>query len=163
MSEGELDVCITKPVYPGAKPESISLVINVCRLRWAIRPRSLITSFRCRYLPARRTIKDGDKKVWRDVVMPGINDYRTDAARTGQHAGTSEPEFGPDVTEKARRRKSRSRHGVGSQSSGAWPAARFRRILRDGTVEENHATKSSKIMEPNAMWKRRPMRSFPNA
>lgn len=35
--------------------------------------------------------------VWRDVVMPGIYEYRTTAMRTGQYCGHSEPVFGPLV------------------------------------------------------------------
>jgi phage recombination protein Bet len=35
---------------------------------------------------------------WRDMLMPGIGTYRTDAANTGQYVGQTEPEFGPVVT-----------------------------------------------------------------
>lgn len=35
----------------------------------------------------------------RDVIMPGIGSYRTQAARSGEYAGVSEPEFGQDIEE----------------------------------------------------------------
>lgn len=42
---------------------------------------------------------DRNSGSMRDVVMPGIGLYRTQAARSGEYAGMSEPEFGPDITE----------------------------------------------------------------
>ena len=92
----------------------------------------------------------------RDVIMPGINDYRTDAARTGQHAGTSEPEFGPDVTENL--------DGV-TVTYPQWCRVTVRRQMATGQVVdfpaverwiENYATKTNKSPAPNAMWKKRP-------
>jgi len=35
----------------------------------------------------------------RDVIMPGIELYRTKAHRTGQYAGQDEAEYGPTVAE----------------------------------------------------------------
>jgi hypothetical protein len=38
-----------------------------------------------------------DQWVYRDVVMPGIYEYRTTAHRTGEYLGHSIPEYGPQV------------------------------------------------------------------
>jgi phage recombination protein Bet len=35
------------------------------------------------------------EKSWRDVIMKGISELRTTAARTGEYAGQDDPEFGP--------------------------------------------------------------------
>ena len=156
MSEGELMSVLQSSVYPGAKPESIKLVINVCRASGKDPLKKPYHIVPMQVSTGEKDDQGWDKKVWRDVVMPGINDYRTDAARTGQHAGTSEPEFGPDVTEKL---------GDVQITFPAWCRVTVKRRLASGEIvefsaterwKENYATKSSKTMEPNAMWKRRP-------
>jgi len=40
---------------------------------------------------------DNGEYYWRDVVMPGIYEYRTTANRTGEYLGHSKPEYGPIV------------------------------------------------------------------
>ena len=90
----------------------------------------------------------------RDVVMPGVNLYRTLAARSGQYAGISEPEFGPEVTQ--------SLGGV-AITCPQWCRVTARRALAGGLVAEftareywlkNYAVKGGKDKStaPNAMW-----------
>jgi phage recombination protein Bet len=79
-------------LYPGAKPESIQLVLSYCRVNGMdpmLKPVHIVPT----------SVKKPDGK-WetRDVLMPGIADYRIKASRTGQYAGKSEPEFGPDIS-----------------------------------------------------------------
>lgn len=156
MSEDELIQVLQDSVYPGAQVSSIKMVINVCKAAgkdplkkpYHIVPMSVATG-----------AKDSngyDIKKMRDVIMPGINDYRTDAARTGQHAGTSDPEFGPDQTE--------TLDGY-SITFPLWCRVVVKRRMPSGEIveftakemwKENYATKSSKSIEPNAMWKKRP-------
>jgi phage recombination protein Bet len=156
MSEDELIQVLQDSVYPGAQVASIKMVINVCKAAgkdplkkpYHIVPMSVATG-----------AKDSngyDIKKMRDVIMPGINDYRTDAARTGQHAGTSDPEFGPDHTE--------TLEGY-TITFPLWCRVVVKRRMPSGEIvefsakemwKENYATKSSKSIEPNAMWKRRP-------
>ena len=84
-----LDV-LRSSLYPGAADASIKLVLSYCKaagLDPMAKPVHIVPMY--------------DKKLggMRDVVMPGIDLYRTKAARTGYYAGCSEPEFGPDVTQ----------------------------------------------------------------
>lgn len=95
MDEGELLV-ILEDMYPGAKPETKKLVIQYCRAMNfdpLLKPVHIVPM----------TVKTGkvdakgyDIKEKRDVIMPGIGQYRIQAARTGAYAGLSEPEFGPE-------------------------------------------------------------------
>lgn len=156
MQESELISVLQGSVYPGAKLESIKLVLGVCRASGKDPLKKPFHIVPMQVSTGEKDENGWDKKVWRDVVMPGINDYRTDAARTGQHAGTSEPEFGPDTIEKL---------GEAQITFPAWCRVTVKRRLATGEVvefsaverwKENYATKSAKTPEPNAMWKRRP-------
>ena len=48
-------------------------------------------------LSGQRDNNGNDRKVWRDVIMPGIYEQRITAFRTGQMAGQDEPVFGNTV------------------------------------------------------------------
>ena len=156
MDERELMGVLKNSLYPGARDESIKLVIGYCKASGLdpmqkpvhIVPMSVSTGK-----------KDGngwDIKEMRDVVMPGIGLYRTQAARSGEYAGVSEPEFGDDITETI---------GETTITYPKWCKVVIKRQMRNGTIvefaakelwKENYATKSAKSAEPNAMWKRRP-------
>ena len=156
MDERELMSVLKNCLYPGARDESIKLVIGYCKASGLdpmqkpvhIVPMSVSTGK-----------KDGngwDIKEMRDVVMPGIGLYRTQAARSGEYAGVSEPEFGDDITETI---------GETTITYPKWCKVVIKRQMRNGTIvefaakelwKENYATKSAKSAEPNAMWKRRP-------
>lgn len=139
-------------LYPGAKDESVRLVLAWCRAtgRDPMRKPIHIVGM---------SVKIGrDKYEWRDVLMPGIGTYRTDAARTGEYAGKSEPEFGPDETRTL---------GLGDAACTVtfpkWCRVTVRRLVggqvRDFTALEywieNYAT-GHKTDAPNAMWRKRP-------
>ncbi|WP_439234921.1 phage recombination protein Bet [Lonepinella koalarum] len=85
-------------VFPGAKAESILLAIDYCKAR-----KIDILKKPCHIVPMQVTLsgqKDNngyDKKVWRDVIMPGIYEQRITAFRTGQMAGQDEPVFGENI------------------------------------------------------------------
>ena len=156
MAEDELVDVLQSSVYPGAKLGSIKLVIGVCRASgkdplkkpYHIVPMSVKTG--------RKKPNGYDETEMRDVIMPGINEYRTDAARTGQHAGTTEPEFGPDVTRKLN----------GTEITyPEWCRVSVTRRLATGELVtftakefwlENYATAGRDNEAPNAMWKKRP-------
>jgi len=90
MSESELVKVLQTSLYPGAALESIKMVISYCKasgLDPMQKPVHIVPMW------------DKNTKAMRDVVMPGIGLYRTQAARSGQYAGVTDPEFGPDVTE----------------------------------------------------------------
>lgn len=80
-------------LYPGAQSESILLVFDYCRAR-KLDPMKKP----CHIVPM--SVKDAKsgQYIWRDVVMPGIYEYRTTATRTGQYMGHSEPQYG-ELTE----------------------------------------------------------------
>jgi phage recombination protein Bet len=149
-----LDV-LRSSLYPGAADASIKLVLSYCKaagLDPMAKPVHIVPMY--------------DKKLggMRDVVMPGIDLYRTKAARTGYYAGCSEPEFGPDVTQKL---------GGVEVTFPAWCRVTVRRIVPHivgnavtaavtaefTAVErwlENYATAKRDSAAPNAMWAKRP-------
>lgn len=149
MSEQELMTVLENSLYPGATHESIKLVIGYCKaagLDPMQKPVHIVP------------IWDSKAGRLRDVVMPGVGLYRTQAARSGQYAGVSEAEFGPDVTEKI---------GGVEITYPAWCKVTVKRLLPNGEAadfsaterwKENYAQKGGKdkSIAPNAMWTRRP-------
>lgn len=149
LSEGEMLDVLGSSHYPGANPHSIKLVLSYCKaagLDPMLKPVHIVPMW------------DKESRTMRDVVMPGIGLYRMQASRSGECAGASEPEFGPDVTEK-----------VGGQeiTYPKWCRVTVKRRLSDGTIadftarefwKENYAIKGGKdrSIAPNAMWSKRP-------
>lgn len=147
MNEDELIEVLQSSLYPGAMVGSVKLVINYCKaagLDPMQKPVHIVPMW------------DSKARQMRDVVMPGIGLYRTQAARSGEYAGVSEPEFGEDVD-----------GNVGGQqiTYPKWCRVTVRRLLPNGTVVdftakelwlENYATKGKDSTAPNAMWQRRP-------
>ena len=149
MSEGELIEVLATSLYPGAQVGSIKMVLGYCKaagLDPMQKPVHIVPMW------------DNKAGTMRDVVMPGIGLYRTQAARSGECAGVSEPEFGPDVTE-----------AIGGQqiTFPAWCRVTVKRRLPTGEVvdftakefwKENYAVKGGrdKSIAPNAMWTKRP-------
>jgi phage recombination protein Bet len=136
-------------VYPGAKDESIVMVLEYCHARKLdpmLKPVHIVP------MP----VKDSSgNSVWRDVIMPGVGLYRITASRSGLCAGISEPEFGPDVTENIA--------GV-SVTYPKWCKVTAKRRMNDGnnSVAEYTATEfwkenfaSTKTGAPNSMWIKR--------
>lgn len=143
-------LALKSSVYPGAKDESITMVLAYCRaagLDPLQKPVHIV--------PMQVKDSKSGEYEWRDIVMPGIGLYRTNAARTGEYAGVTEPEFGPDVTQKL---------GDAEITFPSWCRVTVKRLVQGKIVEftanerwlENYATKKRDTREPNAMWKRRP-------
>jgi phage recombination protein Bet len=79
-------------LYPGAMAESVVMVWDYCVAR-QLDP----LKKPCHIVPMQvKDAKSGDY-IWRDVVMPGIYEYRTTATRTGLYMGHSKPEYGAMV------------------------------------------------------------------
>lgn len=142
-------------LYPGAKEESVIMVLTYChhaKLDVMLKPVHIV--------PMWIVDKETGSGEMRDVVMPGINLYRIQAARSGC-AGISEPEFGEEVTE--------CLGGVDFRFP-KWCKVTVKRVVSGHLVEfsateywkENYATagKDKKTgvvsLAPNAMWKKRP-------
>lgn len=148
MAEGELLKVLKSSLYPGAADESIKMVLGYCKAAG--------------YDPMQKPVHivpmwDNKTSSMRDVIMPGVGLYRTQAARTGQFAGMTEPEFGPDVTENL---------GGVNVTYPQWCRVTVKRLLTNGQVaeftarefwKENYAVKGGKekSIAPNAMWMRR--------
>ena len=163
ISEGELMGVLRNSLYPGAKDESIKMVIGYCKasgLDPMQKPVHIVPMW------------DSKARCMRDVIMPGIGSYRTLAARSGEYAGISEPEFGEDVTETFpeesyydRDSKENKKRGGASVTFPAWCRVVVKRLLPNGTIaefaaterwKENYSTVSKDSAQPNAMWRRRP-------
>lgn len=155
MNEEELVRVLQGSVYPGAKIESIKLVIGYCKsqnLDPILKPVHIVPMD----VPTGRKDSDGwDITEKRDVVMPGIGLYRIQASRTEEHVGTSEPTFGPDITAKL---------GETEITYPAWCMVTVKR-MRNGAIAEypaverwleNYASKSRSKKDPNKMWAKRP-------
>lgn len=134
-------------LYPGASVESVQMVLSYCRaaeLDPMQKPVHIVPMW------------NGSLGKLVDQVMPGIGLYRIQASRTGQYAGVSDPEFGPDVTEDL---------GGKMMTFPSWCKVTVRRVLPCGQIgefsaverwKENYATKKNNVTTPNAMWERRP-------
>lgn len=148
INEAELLKVLQTSLYPGAAVESIKMVLGYCKasgLDPMQKPVHIVPMW------------DAKAGSMRDVVMPGIGLYRTQAARSGC-IGVSEPDFGADITET-----------IGNQSITypAWCRVTVKRRLPTGEVaeftakefwKENYAVKGGKekSIAPNAMWSKRP-------
>ena len=146
LPDDELMSVLRSSLYPGAKDESIRMVLGYCKaagLDPLQKPVHIVPMW------------DKNTRDMRDVVMPGIELYRVKAARTGQYAGCSEPEFGPDVVQVL---------GGAEVTFPAWCRITVRRIVGGSIAEftaverwtENYATAKRDSAQPNAMWAKRP-------
>jgi phage recombination protein Bet len=90
---------IDKPVwnalrnlYPGAQDQSIVMVFEYCQARKLDPLKKPV-----HIVPM--SIKDAlsGNYMMRDVIMPGIQEMRTTAARTGEYAGMDPPVLGPTI------------------------------------------------------------------
>jgi phage recombination protein Bet len=148
-SESDLVQVLQSSLYPGAAMDSIRMVLGYCKaagLDPLQKPVHIVPMW------------DRATQSMRDVIMPGVNLYRIQASRSGQYAGMSEPEFGPDVTVNL------SGQDV---TFPEWCRVVVRRQLSSGHVAdftareywlENYAAKGGKekSLAPNAMWTKRP-------
>jgi phage recombination protein Bet len=147
-SEADLVNVLRSSLYPGAKPDSVALVLKYCKasgLDPMLKPVHIVPM----------SVKEGNGYTTRDVIMPGIGLYRTQAARTGEYAGKSEPEFGPTIEKKL---------GPVTISFPEWCRVTVRRKIGAHIAEftaleywlENYATAGRDKPEPNTMWRKRP-------
>jgi len=149
MSEQELIDVLQSSLYPGAALPSIKMVLGYCKaagLDPMQKPVHIVPMW------------DGKAKQMRDVIMPGVGLYRTQASRTERFAGQSEPEFGPMVTQKV---------GGAEITYPEWARVTVKKLMTNGAVAEftaceywleNYAVKggAEKSVAPNSMWMKRP-------
>lgn len=149
LSESAVIQVLKNSLYPGANDNSVMLVLDYCKaaqLDPMQKPVHIVPMW------------DKQSGSMRDVIMPGVGLYRTQAARSGQLAGITEPEFGPDQSE-----------SIGGQqiTYPVWCRVTVKRRLPTGEIvdftacerwKENYAEKGGKekSVAPNAMWTKRP-------
>lgn len=146
QEEDELIEVMQSSLYPGASPASVKMVLGYCKasgLDPLTKPVHIVPMW------------DKNTRQMRDVIMPGIDLYRTKAARTGQHAGTDEPQWGPMIEVV-----------LDGQAFTVpeWCCVVVYRIVGGDkrafcALEywiENYATAGKDSSQPNQMWKKRP-------
>lgn len=79
-------------LYPGAKPESVLMVLDYCKAR-NLDPLKKA----CHIVPMEVRDAKTNTYSWRDVIMPGIYEYRTTAHRTGEYLGHEPVAYAPDT------------------------------------------------------------------
>jgi phage recombination protein Bet len=149
IPEDEAIMVLRSSLYPGAEIDSVRMVLSYCRAQGLDpfqKPVHIVPMW------------DRQSGGMRDVIMPGVNLYRVQASRSGQFAGITEPEFGPDVTKML----------DGQEITFPdWCKVTVKRQLASGHVAdftaveywmENYAVKGGKdkSIAPNAMWTKRP-------
>lgn len=145
---------LKETLYPGAKDESIAMVLSYCRARKLDPIKKPVHLVPMNVKTGKKNAEGKDVYEWRDVVMPGIGLYRIEADRSGQYAGMSEPEFGEDITETI---------GSVKLTYPKWCKLTVKKIIEGRIVEftskefwkENYATKGRQDSSPNAMWEKR--------
>ena len=149
QSEEDLIRVLQNSLYPGAQLGSVQMVLGYCQaagLDPMQKPVHIVPMW------------DSKAGQMRDVVMPGVNLYRTQASRTGKFAGMSEPEYGPMIEDT-----------IGGQKISYPEFCRItvEKLLENGAIArftaieywiENYAVKGGKekSIAPNAMWTKRP-------
>lgn len=154
LTERSIDTAVwttlQNSVFPGAKDESILLAVDYCKAR-----KLDILKKPCHIVPMQVTLsgqKDNngyDKKIWRDVIMPGIYEQRITAFRTGQMAGQDEPVFGNTVAFK----------GIDAPEWCRVTVYRFingERCAFSHTEYFSEACATTKEGKLNSMWSKRP-------
>lgn len=165
MDNKEMIEVLKGTLYPDASDKAINMVLNYCKAL------NLDPMMKPVYI-----IKIGD----RETLMPGIGLYRTQAIRTGNYAGLSEPIFGPIIQEEMQKpifRWSKISRGNGSYnkreieryetvlvSYPEWCKIIAKKLISDHICEfvsleywkENYATIIKDSDFPNDMWFKRP-------
>jgi len=157
MSEVELIKVLESSIYPGATLESIKLVIGYCKANHLdpmqkpvhIVPMSVKVS-------GKKTDAGKDVYEYRDVIMPGIGLYRTNAARTDQYVGIDAAQFGETKT--FTQDEFKLDFPEWCEVSVHRQVADLPRKFSSGRIYwlETYATAGRDTKMPNAMWKKRP-------
>ena len=134
-------------LYPGAKAESVLMVIDYCAARKLDplkRP--------CHIVPMEVKDPKTGSYAWRDVVLPGIYELRTTAQRSGVYLGHSAPDYGPLET-------------VAGVAAPTWCAMTFWRWNGDAGVRAEYPVRvlfrevvaTTKDKKANSRWSKAPV------
>ena len=124
-------------VFPGASDDMILLAVDYCKAR--------------NLDPLKKPVHivpvwDNDKRRYVETVWEGINNLRVTASRTGEYAGMTDPEYGPED----------------DKGRPAWCKVFVYRVVKGeqrsypGRAYWRESVATKKGGEPNAMWSRRP-------
>jgi phage recombination protein Bet len=145
---------LKETLYPGAKDESIAMVLSYCKARKLDPIKKPVHLVPMSVKTGKKDNNGKDVYEYRDVVMPGIGLYRIEADRSGLYAGMSEPEFGEDVTETLGSVKITYPKWC-KITVNKWVGERIVGFTAKEFWKENYATKARADMSPNAMWEKR--------
>lgn len=158
MTDEDMINVLSTSLYPGAKPESIKMVMSYCQAAQLDPMQKPV-----HIVPMSVKNPGGSGYSMRDVIMPGVGLYRIQADRSGTLAGMSAPEFGPMIEEKFNDKQ-------GNQvtvSYPEWCEVTVSKMVGPAGLDpvdftareywiENYATDSRNSTAPNAMWRKRP-------
>lgn len=171
IPEVDLIEALKSSLYPGASDSSARMVLEYCKAAGYDPMKKPVHIVPMKVSTGQKDSNGWDIKATRDVIMPGIGQYRTDAVRTGAYAGCSEPEYGPTKTLKFR--KERWENGANGRREKSyfdaqieypeWCRLTITKLVggaeRQFTAKEfwleNYAAKGDDGA-PNAMWEKRP-------
>lgn len=151
QDNGAIREALKTSLYPGASDEAVDMVLAYCKAG-GLDPLTKPVHIVPMWVPEKKVngqvVRRGQTQ---DVVMPGIELYRTKAHRTGEYAGQDEAEFGP--TEEAL--------GIVYPE---WCRVTVYKLVQGVRVAfsakvywvEAYATAGKDTDAPNAMWKKRP-------
>ena len=145
MDEQKAIAILGNSLYPGASSDSIAMVIGYCKANGLDpfqKPVHIVPLY------------DSKTKSMRDVIMPGINLYRTQAAASGLLAGISKPEFGPVI---------QFNLGGNLVNAPEYAEVTVQRILPNGMIASftaieffDEAVSVTRDGKPTAIWMKRP-------
>ena len=159
---------LSNSLYPGAAPQSVKMVLDYC-----VAAKLDVMQKPVHIVPMWNKKANNGRGGMIDTIMPGIGLYRTGAARTGEYAGVSEPEFGPDIEqvfepeEYSYKRNGEWQNGTRpgfTLTIPLWCKITVKRLLKSGIIaeftaieywHENYATAGKDSLHPNAMWRKR--------
>lgn len=138
-------------LFPGADSMSVLMVWDYCVAR-QLDPMKKP----CHIVPMKvRDSKTGDYS-WRDVVMPGIYEYRTTATRTGLYLGQSDPEFGPEIEHLGVKAPAWCRIVVYRWNEKAQQRAEYPARVKFAEAVATTRNKKTSEIEVNDRWSRAP-------
>ena len=143
---------LQKNLYPGADPMSVVMVIDYCQAR-GLDP----LKKPCHIVPMK--VKDArtGQEAWRDVVMPGIYEYRTTAQRTGEYLGQARPVYGEIVDYKGIKVPEWCELTVYRWNKVAKQRSEFTVLTYfSEVVSESWAKGQKGVKEPNSRWQKAP-------
>lgn len=162
MSDEELLEVMENSVYPGADRKSIKLVLSYCR---GVQKDPLKKVVHIVPMDVKVKAPDGKSSAYvkRDVIMEGVASYRMDAARTGEHVGTTKPVFGPSATLTWFEQQENGADLERSFEYPEWCEITVTRVVDGKDCQftaleywvENYATAARNSKAPNTMWKKR--------